>query len=251
MWLLLDAGNTRLKWALAGPDHVIVNTGIIAYDALSAGLKGLAANIMIDAIAVSSVAGVERDQQLCHLCQEYFQLSPLFARVSAAACGLDNDYQALDRLGVDRWVAALGLAELSGINRIIVDAGTAITVDVVSANDVYLGGVILPGAKLMHDSLVGETAGIFSQHSVVSNVIGKTTDQCVNAGTSYGLAGAIERVIQEMQTIETNREFWRVYLCGGDAQWLSRLLSIDLPVFEMPNLLFDGLLNMIKSEAIK
>ena len=251
MLLLFDAGNTRLKWAVANADDALLETGVIDYASLQSGIAELGARFSITCVAISSVIEAERNQCLDDLCWQHCGQRPMFARVSKEACGVSNTYRAQERLGVDRWVAAMGVSDAPGVNRVIVDAGTAVTIDLVTADNAFAGGVILPGAKLMHDSLVGETVGIDSQRGRVSSVIGKTTDECVNAGASYGLVGAIDRVISEMAASQSSKKPWRVYLCGGDADWLSELMRIDLPISLAPNMLFTGLVNLVKRGGLR
>lgn len=253
MILLFDAGNTRLKWAIADLDFSLTEVGVLEYSEL-----GMAKAIPIDAdtvtrIAVSSVAGIKRDNQLKRFCLGSFGVMPVFAKVAVSGCGVRNDYLAIDRLGVDRWVAALGAVEevSEKENRIIVDAGTAVTVDVLDRDCVFRGGVILPGEKLMHDSLVGKAAGIHSNRQPVVKVIGRDTQQCVNAGARYGLVGAVDRIIEECVSSIDNNSPWKVIVCGGDALWLTELMKTSLAVSVQPSLIFNGLLCLLRSGELK
>ncbi len=244
MLLLLDAGNTRLKWAIADKARTIAESGAIEYFDFDDVLQRLAVNQCFTAVLVSSVAGDDRNRLLTEICKKHLNHEPEFVCVNESDCGIQNNYQALDRLGVDRWVAAMGAANRVGVNRIIVDAGTAVTIDIVDADNTFLGGVILPGSKLMHDSLVGETAGIDSMRQPVSSVVGTTTVECVNSGVLYGLAGAIDRVIAEIFALKSDDRPWQVLLCGGDANWVQSQLKTELPKTHTPHLLFLGLLNL-------
>ncbi|GAA6139682.1 pantothenate kinase [Arenicella sp. 4NH20-0111] len=254
MIILLDAGNTRLKWAsLPTLEHEISDHGVIDYSSLP-DLSGIQANkSIVECVAISSVAGEERNGQLIQACLSAFAIEPIFAKVTKHAGGVINDYLALDRLGVDRWVAALGVRDVdeSDGNYIVVDAGTAVTVDVLDRERVFRGGVILPGARLMHDSLVGKTAGIRSKMKSVGSVIGRDTNQCVNAGAYYGLAGAVERVIEECVDSVGNDSPWKVIVCGGDARWLAKSLKTQLPVSVQSSLIFHGLLCLLRSGEFK
>ena len=145
---------------------------------------------------------------------------------------VSNGYRAQDRLGVDRWLAALGARRVIPVgDLVVIDAGTAVTVDLVTASHCFEGGVIMPGASMMNDALVGRTAGIISQRSEINSVVGRTTQECVNAGALYGLAGAIERIVLEMQkgllhtdSQEQAETAFSVLLCGGDAGRLAAVL---------------------------
>ncbi len=254
MLLLIDAGNTRIKWVLAerrdSQWEYVCDVGHESHEKIDSKLVSLREAHPIERVLVSSVAGAAVKQSFV----EVFGADVEFARVARRACGLDNDYQSLDTLGVDRWAAALGAAtvdarcaEQSTTNLIVIDAGTAVTVDVIVASQVYLGGVILPGARLMRESLVGNTAGIQANQQNAISVVGKTTHECVNAGAKFGLAGAVQRVIGEIVLeIDTN-DPWRIVLCGGDAPWLYKLLEVAAPVEQNKNLIFDGLLVLYDS----
>lgn len=257
--LLLDAGNTRLKWAiadLASSDGEYLRAGVVGYVDIEKEFARLAAEFTVDAVLVSCVAGMQKRQSIFSVCNTLNIPEPLFAKVAHRACGLSNNYSVIKQLGVDRWVAAVGALQVSGSgHRLIVDAGTAVTVDYVDADNVFQGGVILPGSKLMHDSLVGKTAGIQSQLDDAVSVLGKNTQECVNAGALYGWAGAVERVMQELVAMVRGSESWQMMLCGGDAERLSSVLNSDFfishefscELTHRPNLIFIGLQSLWRS----
>lgn len=245
MKLLLDIGNTRTKWAL--------HDGLVIVD------RGAQLNSEIDSLLLpsselslamaSSVAAEPLAQALSSLIVKQTGCELAFAQVSRSAGGLDNGYRTLDKLGVDRWVAAIGAwARYPDYDLVVIDAGTAVTVDWVSKQGVYEGGVILPGLTLMHDALVGSTAGIDSRVLEVQSVIGKSTEECVNSGAFFGLVGAIDRITEELISARTNSDDpVKVLLCGGDAQSLSARLTSNSQL--EPDLIFDGL-NVLSTDAV-
>lgn len=245
MNLLLDCGNTRLKWAIAD-DQEILSRGIGEYDEALNGLGAAISGVSIKQVAVSSVASAEQLGLVLSSCEALRLPAVGLARVKDQACGVTNHYQRTDQLGVDRWVAVIGASILCQQSPVIVvDAGTAITVDFLSASMGYEGGAILPGLALMHDSLVGRTAGIFSNRVEVDSVFGKTTSECVNAGAFYGAVGAVERVINEMlHGVDANLKP-KLLICGGDAKHFRGLLKPSLNVLWRPDLIFIGLLAML------
>ena len=258
MLLLIDSGNTRLKWCLADTadtadagERFRLNGAIDYRDFSAEFLRSLPCKDISD-VLVSSVAGEEKDSLLIEYCQQALGLTPKFAVVNKLSCGIKNKYQTLDRLGVDRWVAAIGsiggsiVGSLAAknVNRIIIDAGTAVTVDVVDANSDFLGGVILPGRSLMRRSLVGETAGISADINSVSSVIGVNTQDCVNAGIRYGLIGGLAAIIDEMMSLVDNNKAWEAVVCGGDGEWVLSHLETSIQKRGEPLLIFRGLLNM-------
>ena len=214
MRLLIDAGNTRIKWAIAsnGADAVLMS-GVVGDDWSEInGLEG-----QIETAWVSCVASEAVLDEICLNIRRVFGIEPNVVGVSSYAAGMTNGYDDLSQLGVDRWVAALGARALITEGALIViDAGTAVTIDMVSVENCFEGGVILPGFATMHDSLLGRTAGIQSDRLEVDSVIGKNTRECVNAGVEYGLIGAVDRIIGEM-CHERRGANPRLLAMGGDA----------------------------------
>lgn len=241
--LLVDAGNTRLKWALLN-QGVLSNVGH-ARQGEWAAFDRLIEQVDIDDAWVSSVAGESVQQKLRQRLMEA-SVPCRVVGVSKSAAGVENAYRSLTELGVDRWVAAIGSQmAFAGKSRVIVDAGTAVTVDWVNEKNVFQGGAILPGAHLMHDSLVGNTSDIHSEFSVVESSLGRSTRDCVNAGTQFGLAGAIERIIAEYAKIAGQTTI-SVVICGGDAVWLHKLLRCH-SVLDT-DLIFKGLQLLAKNK---
>jgi len=122
---------------------------------------------------------------------------------------------------------------------IVIDAGTAITIDLVSAENSFEGGVILPGFETMHDSLLGRTAGIESDRQAVESVLGKNTRDCVNAGVQYGLIGAIERIVAEISA-GISSDSLRLLIMGGDANVI--VANSELEVELQLDMIFCGLM---------
>jgi type III pantothenate kinase len=119
----------------------------------------------------------------------------------------------------------------------VVDCGTAVTVDALSADGEFLGGAVFPGLRLLRDSLVQGTAGIPATEGDATDCLARSTADGVAAGTLFGLAGAVERLIDEYR--RTLGETTRVFLTGGDAPALAaRLRAAHTPV---PDLVLKGL----------
>ena len=202
--VLFDIGNTRLKWATADRGD-LDQFGV--FDSHSAeelpeppaAIKNHLADPHTE-VWFCTVGSSQMEHQVRSAwfgCVDEDRIH--HAEVSKKLGGFSNDYQNLDRLGVDRWVACLGARQLKAEGDLIVlDAGTAITIDWLDQDNCFQGGVILPGHRLMHDSLVSNTEGIKSTLNPSERIIGKTTSECVNSGVSFGLVGAVERVVADM-----------------------------------------------------
>jgi type III pantothenate kinase len=255
MKLLIDAGNTRVKWALAtSQPGTPIESGIIKSGTLDddwSALDGFANEI--HSAWLSCVASVQTRELIISQIEELFDIEPNVATVSPSAAGMLNNYQDLSRLGVDRWLAALGARALvSEGDLIVIDAGTAVTIDLVSAANRFEGGVILPGFATMHDALLDRTAGIQSKPSRIESVIGKNTRDCVNSGAQFGLLGAIERVVAEIVDVaqagqnqgELAREMPRLLIMGGDAVRIVEGSALDLVI--QSHMIFYGLMLISK-----
>jgi type III pantothenate kinase len=250
MRLLIDIGNTRLKWGCEINGR-IEQTGVLDSTRLSRSVldKGLSSIAKPKSAWVSSVGSPSSHKVLLEWLLQRYQLNAQVVKVRQPVTGFSNAYADLDALGVDRWVAAIGARECAEVNEgaresaqvkdiIIIDVGTAITIDYLTADNVFQGGVIYPGYRLMHDSLVGGTSGIKSEFFETDQIIGKTTSDCVNSGIAFGVAGAVERIVLEMQgSIGAETQ---ILLTGGGAQALVNKAKLDAR-YE-PNLVLHGLI---------
>ena len=172
--------------------------------------------------------------------QQVWQLEPRFAVTAAAAFGVTNAYTTPAQMGVDRWVAMIGARARSGRSCCIVDCGTAVTVDALSAEGKHLGGVIFPGVRLMREALYRDTRQIPAEDQGRATVFGQSTRDCVWGGTTYAVAAAIDGITQRMEE-RLPGEVQRL-LTGGDADLLLPYLRGRYQV--EPDLIFQGLLVM-------
>lgn len=233
MLLLLDIGNTRLKWTSfeqgqLRPGGAVLHAGAPA-DALS--------KLDLDepvAIRIASVAGPAHELALKKVCLARWQQAPLFARAESQREGLRNAYEQPQRLGVDRWIAMLAAWSAHRGACVVVDAGTALTVDVIDASGQHLGGIIAAGLQTSEKGVLGATR--FPARKVPLPVhagLGRDTEACVRQGAMLSVLGAIDRaaaVAPDAQRI----------LTGGDAPTLLPFLGAGWNW--RPDLLFEGLL---------
>lgn len=167
-FLLLDVGNSRLKWALLRQRYrrrqEFAAQGVMALTALrgSAGWSRLFKSAGTpDLIYACNVAGAAVERQIRAASARAGLGSPHFARSAAAAAGVRNAYPEPWRLGADRWVGLIGARhEHPDKDLCLVGLGTAMTIDLLSAAGRHLGGSLLPGPRLMIESLLESTAGI-------------------------------------------------------------------------------------------
>jgi type III pantothenate kinase len=237
MNLLVDLGNSRLKWAWQTRGqlsmHVHDARGRQPRDVLE---EAWGKEPAPGRLLVASVAG----EAWCAALEEYararWNLAPEFARSQPEQLGVCSAYRNPEGLGVDRWVALIGARATAPGAVCVVDCGTAVTVDALSAAGEHLGGAIFPGLHLLRESLARGTHAIGFAIGDASSVLAHATADGVAAGTLFGLAGAIERLIAAQ---EQRAGPVRVLLTGGDAARLAPLLSH--PVEQVPDLVLRGL----------
>lgn len=256
--LLFDVGNTRVKWAWHDGQRLL-DPDACALDVFNA--DAVFAVRDIDEAWVASMDKTAVYQDLVKVFDQRFANSSInltTVDVTIKACGIENTYLNIDRLGVDRWLSVIGARSLIPHGDIIVvDAGTAINIECLDANNVYQGGAILPGFRLMHDSLVGRVPAIQSNVTETLPSIGKNTEQCVNFGVGYGVAGAVERVVEEMQAFllaENGQQLMpvRALLSGGNAWSLEKRMKLSVKTERIDNLVLFGLLEVAReSESSK
>ena len=166
--LLLDVGNSRLKWALLQGSYRrgkrFSASGALELDALQGGgalqrlLRLLGPDLRLQ---VCNVAGTRVERQLRALARRAGLPAPQFVHSARASAGVRNAYSEPWRLGVDRWVSLIGARfEHPEQALCIVAAGTAVTIDLLDAEGRHRGGTIIPGPQLMVESLLEHTAGI-------------------------------------------------------------------------------------------
>jgi type III pantothenate kinase len=171
-----------------------------------------------------------------------------FARTQREACGVTNSYRQPRRMGVDRWAAMIGAwAEVKG-SCLIVDAGTAVTIDALDDDGQHLGGQILPGVTLMAETLASRTSDIPNiQRRAASQgrgmeMFASTTAGAVGHGASNAVVGAVERA---MHVMRENGHAPTIALTGGDA---SRILkSLDEEPIHRPHLVLQGLAQLLEN----
>jgi len=242
MNLVFDLGNSRCKWALAAAG--LKPGGAFAYgqDFARELDNSLSVVARPERVAAVSVAAAGHLQTLAQWVQRRWGLSlqPIVTR--ATQLGVTNTYNEPARLGADRW-AALVAARARLANAVcVVDCGTALTIDALDRNGVYRGGVILPGLALMRDVLLG-TQGVREVLGDAGSSLAQSTADGVAAGTFFGLAGAIDRILDEQAALLGDTP--QTLITGGDAQPLLALLRH--PAQHTPDLVLEGVASIARA----
>jgi len=246
--LYVDAGNSRIKWKHDGMAAAMVadspeQLGQQWQDMPSVKIQ----QAMGSCVRGSSLAdAIDRHAQLGFGLRFVWQVSV------PVACGVRNAYARPRDLGVDRWVALIAArARYPNQACIVVDAGTAITVDLLDASGLHLGGVILPGAKSMLDTL-NRAEQLFPDAGRDLHELARSMSPCTNntqdavlAGIIFAVQGGVKTVIeQQAGQINAKIETLPIILTGGD----STMLKLDsLQTVQVPDLVLEGLRVILES----
>ncbi|MDA8363708.1 MAG: type III pantothenate kinase [Gammaproteobacteria bacterium] len=248
MNLLVDLGNSRLKWALA--QGAAWRSGTFAYGARMASDLDRAWSDLgrPRRVVAASVGGAERAQVLASWVRDRWALAVDFLEPSRSQLGVINTYDEPSSLGADRWAALIAARKLFSGPACVVDCGTAVTLDALGADGTYLGGVILPGITLMRDCLCSGTAGIRCVDGRDDSCLARNTADAVAAGTVYGLAGAVTRIAEEFRQVLGPD--MRVVLGGGAADpVVARLAGHLTPLVQERDLVLKGLALVAEASA--
>ena len=244
MKLLIDAGNTRIKWALvndttrpaqADKDEWL-RSGVLPVGQADALPQEFAEVHEIQQIWVSNVAGEMVAQHIRNIKAGHAN----FIAAREIQCGVRNGYSNPGQLGSDRWAALIAAWHLVRGKCLVVNCGTAITLDTLSAQGEFLGGLILPGVELMQRSLVTATNQLRAGQGHYAAFPLNTAD-ALFSGAIQACCGAIERQYRLLDDARAP-----VVLSGGAAGVLQK--NIDLPLNVVDNLVLQGLL-LISQEA--
>lgn len=245
----MDIGNSRLKWGVLN-DGAIRRTGHISQQMIhEQGLAALTSKLprRVDTVFASNVAGASFATRLSGVVGMHCNTDMHFARTESHACGVSNSYRQARRLGVDRWVAMIGAWTEVGAACLIVDAGTAVTIDALDDSGQHLGGQIIPGVTLMAGVLAGQTSDIpnFKRRAASQErgleMFANTTAGAVGHGALNALVGAIERAAHVMRE---NGHTPTIFLTGGDASRILKSLG-DEPIHR-PHLVLQGLVALLE-----
>jgi len=224
MRLELDVGNTRTKWRLCD-DYSVFESGLDLMGELAMEPWWVT---VVGLVWVSSVHR-ELDEQILSVFPK-----AQFANSQVSHKGLSNSYQDAHKMGVDRWLAMLAVwHEEPDRPHIVIDAGTALTLDVIDEFGRHVGGYICPGFKMMKTSLLGGTKRVLAEDSwQLGRALGNNTQSCVD----HGIQDMVACWLEHHRALQPNAKIW---VTGGDGGRLVSLLSSRV-AFEA-DLVLDGL----------
>lgn len=242
MILVVDAGNSRVKWGLHD-GQVWVRQDVVDNSDIARLAHDWEELAPPQNIVICNVAGPEIKIALAALLQRW-QAAPRWVGAQARQCGVTNGYAAPAQLGPDRWAALIGAHHLVNGACLVVNAGTAVTVDALTKEGVFLGGLILPGLDLMQAALARGTASVRAEKGRLEKFPANTAD-AVYSGALQAVAGAVERMVRELN--QAGNEECALVLSGGSAGELLPLLNRRVTLAD--NLVLEGLV-MIAREGV-
>jgi len=234
MNLLVDIGNSRIKWALGSAPGNWQARGACAHaDELDAQWRGLEPR----AVVACNVAGPGPASHVTAAARRCFATAVQYVHARAVGHGVINRYADPARLGADRWAALVGARDLVTGAVCVVDCGTAITVDGLDAAGHFDGGAIFPGLAMCAGALGRGTHGIGTGFGSGRAFPGRDTADAVAAGVHLGVAGALDALVARYRSFLGLDA--PVLLTGGDAALLQPLLTT--PAQPVPDLVLRGL----------
>ncbi|GLQ96766.1 type III pantothenate kinase [Dyella mobilis] len=230
MKLLLDLGNTRLKWAMAASDGWSAR-GAVAWgeDVVAQLAQAWETQGRPDRVLGASVVDAAREAQLEAVVQRIFSKPVAWVRTPAEACGVRNAYAEPQRLGVDRFLAMVAARAHGHAPCVLAGIGTALTLDALTAEGQHLGGLIAPGPLLMQQSLLGATVRVRPEHPGMLREVADNTADAVVSGCWQAVAALIERFAGHIARQDHGR-VQRLLLDGGDAAALLPLLEVPAEI---------------------
>ena len=235
MIFLVDIGNTRLKYTTICGDDITDISSVELADINDDWCENNWPNAT--EIILASVNQAALTLKITNWAKrQNIRLKQV--KSSLTAYGVRSGYLHAEQLGVDRWLVIIAAAiKYPHTNTLIIDAGTATTVDLVKANGQHCGGWILPGINSMMKSLITDTAKVKFQYSKPSLTFGDNTSDNVNNACWAATIGTIKMAIRE--STEHCQTLDNILLTGGNAEKISSLL--DVPHTVESNLVFIGL----------
>lgn len=244
--LLVDVGNSNLKWAwLSGgafqPGGELVHAGKLESESLAQ----LTSDQSPNRIVTSCVASAEIKTVLKAWAQQQYDRQVEFVTSPRQGCGLTNAYESPEQLGSDRWAAMVAAHRHFNTDVCIVDAGSAVTIDLLQSNGEHNGGYILPGLAKMKECLLTGTAISIEPESV--NMVvevnpGHSTESCISNGCLRAVCSLVESSVDQFKQ-QSGKDVTCI-ITGGDSRCVAKGLS--MPYSIEPDLVLIGLAEIAK-----
>lgn len=239
--LLIDSGNSAIKCRLMQQGEAIDRR--FSLNELVA-LASYLASVSTPTVVLACVSGKDICQRIRSLCQSHLPVAEFSELKSLPRLnGLVNGYQDYTQLGVDRWLTMVALTPLQH-DAIIVDAGSAITIDLLSGSNGHLGGAILPGLNTSLNRFRSVFAQLMLQQKSTAKIKrpGRDTFSCIDLSEApYSVAGVVSILQQWRPLLQSTCD---ILISGQDAGLISE--QLELPHRVVPDLVFTGMLKQFE-----
>ena len=228
MKLLLDIGNTRIKWAWLRDGQLFPCPVVTHNRQISAVAEQHFSQLQVPSkVIIASGLEAHLEDELESWVAQHWSCPVEFLRTPQHALGVTNAYKEPKNLGIDRWVNLVACHHLLEGAACIVDCGTAVTVDAIDASGRHLGGCILPGLSMMRESLnqAGQIDLKDYDSSMLSSV-NTSTKESVVCGTLYAVTKAVDAILDEMKRLLVDEV--KCVVTGGDAELVQPFVLSEL-----------------------
>ena len=238
MILLVDTGNTRTKWRVLNEVFHVVSSGCVMNEKLTSELINESFEALnLKSVYVSNVG----KESLFYLFEDFARRLGVLMKRSESQPRMLNvrlGYEDVSRLGVDRALALVGAFDGQGV--LVIDAGSAITADILNNKGQHLGGYIIAGLDMTRKLLISKTAKVGVMADIGSDQPGLSTSECVNNGVTIMFKSLISSLIDMAELNGVSRYL----VTGGDAEVFRWWSGDRLVVCE--NLVLDGLTRYVR-----
>jgi type III pantothenate kinase len=242
MDLLIDIGNTRIKWASLEQKRLAQQHAepYADWDGAQIRAQILSKLSKPQRVLVANVGGARIGKLVAETIKVACDVEPEFVHATASAAGVRSGYREPEKLGVDRWLAMIAAYNLEHRAVCVASVGTAMTVDAVDAAGQHLGGIIVPGPDLMISSLHRGTSDIAmraSDGNQGTELFADNTQAALYQGAAHTLAAIVERAGHVMQA--RLGELPALLVTGGASSRITEALRVPFRV--VPDLVLRGL----------
>jgi len=243
--ILLDCGNSQVKAQFHDSGRLLASFSCSYRGDWSARLSQWIQALTARHCYFSSVLDSARQAQLDACLARHFDTAITRFSSQAKALGITNGYLEPTRLGDDRWMALLAAAEIVDGDCLVIDAGSAITLDLLRADGCHLGGAILPGFNTSIDDFKRIFSHIDFDHAEISqkDAPGCSTEAAIHIDYDHHSIETLPALVNRWTDIFTGET--AILLAGGDAFRVQRLL--EHPARIVPHLVFCGILRLARA----
>lgn len=242
MILEIDVGNTRIKWRTL-QNGTVVTRGALPKEELEKWLLIMGQQHAPDKVRISCVANRDIVKRLAEQASQWgclLQEAKTSHHVASVRCGYDDP----GALGVDRWLAVVAAFNQFGRPCVVVDVGSAVTVDLVDGDGQHLGGYIVPGLGMIRQSLFEGTSQVKVDDFTAASVEpGCSTKQAVTNGSLLMIKAMVESAAD---LLKPEIDSAQIVITGGDGDYLVKVLGDQ--VCYLPELVMDGLALIVPGE---